>query len=402
MTSSRPATQPPPHPADRTARRLGRAITAQLAIMATVMTLAPLRFASAPVHGLSFVWTLEDIVLNTVFFLPFGFIPTLTRARGTPVPWRRVALIGFGLSLGIETTQLFTPMRYPSLFDLASNTTGALLGAYFAERLAPRVNGVQALRGLALEYPLMGIIHLLVPVLWLIGLGSAGPQRAWLVLPIVAVAGVVGGTVFAAERRTETAPRLRSLAVAGAAWLVVGLVPGSVREWRLIGGAAVVFIASAWLGRVMQRRHAVAERRFERVALRRVMPIALAYLVVSALHPITFELVPLHGTLALFDSASRLSTLEIFRAMERIAAFATVGYAIGEYRGRREEPWASLWPRVVLIAAGLACTLELARGVHPIHYASASLVGLSVLAALFGGWIYRLQIDHVRAITGRS
>lgn len=370
--------------------------------MATVITLSPLRFASAPVHGVSFVWGLEDVVLNAVLFLPFGFIPALTRPRGTPVPWLRVALIGFGLSLGIETAQLFTPERYPSLFDLASNTTGALLGAYFAERLAPRVDGAEALRGLALEYPLMGIIHLLVPVLWLIGLGSAGPQRAWLVLPIVAIAGVIGGTVFAAERRTEYAPRIRTLAVAGAAWLVVGLLPGSVREWRLIGGAAVVFVGAAWLGRVLQRRHAVVERRFERVALRRVIPIALAYLVVSALHPITLDWVPLHGTFALFDTTSRLSTLEIFRAMERIAAFAAVGYAIAEYRGRREEVWSSLWPRVVLIAAALAVVLELARGLHPIHYASASLAALSVLAALFGGWLYRLQLDHVRAIMGRS
>jgi hypothetical protein len=369
--------------------------------MATVITLSPLRFASAPVHGISSIWSIDDIVLNAVLFLPFGFIPTLTRARGTPVQWSRVALIGFGLSLAIETAQLFTPERYPSFFDLASNTSGALLGAYFAERIAPRVDGADALRGLALEYPLMGIIHLLVPVLWLIGLGSAGPERAWLVLPIVAIAGMVGGTVFAAERRTDRAPRIRTLAVAGAAWLVVGLIPGSVREWRLIGGAAVVFTAAAWLGRVMQRRHAVVERRFERVALRRVIPIALAYLVVSALHPITFAWVPLHGTFALFDTASRLTTLEIFRAMERIAAFAAVGYAIAEYRGRREEPWSTLWPRVIAIAAVLAFALELARGLHPIHYASASLGALSVLAALFGGWLYRLQLDHVRALLGR-
>jgi hypothetical protein len=26
---------------------------------------------------------------------------------------------------------------------------------------------------------------------------------------------------------------------------------------------------------------------------------------------------------------------------------------------------------------------------------------LSVLAALFGGWLYRLQLEHVRALLGR-
>ena len=72
------------------------------------------------------------------------------------MPWLRVALIGFGLSLGIETAQLFTPERYPSLFDLASNTTGALLGAYFAARLAPRVDGADAL---LLEHAVLNLAH---------------------------------------------------------------------------------------------------------------------------------------------------------------------------------------------------------------------------------------------------
>jgi len=386
------------HPADRAARRLGLVITAQFALMAAIITLSPLRFSPTPVNGWSRFWTLEDIALNAILFLPFGFIPTLTRPREAAVPVWRVAALGFGLSLAIELLQFYTPQRYPSVYDLGSNTLGALLGAALAERLAPRMDGVTALRGLALEYPLMGIVHLLVPVFWLIGLGSAGPARAWLVLPLVVIAGLLGGTVFAAERATPTGPKRRALVVAGAAWLLIALLPGAVREWRLIGGATLVFIAAAWLGRVWQRRHARRERRFEAAALRRVAPIALAYLIVSALHPLDVTPVGFHGTWALLPRGDLLTTLSIYRAMERVAAFAVIGYAIAEYRARRSEHPAAARPALIGISAALALLLELARGFHPVHVASASLVLLSVIAALAGGRVYRLQLEHVRAL----
>jgi glycopeptide antibiotics resistance protein len=65
-----------------------------------------------------------DMLQNLVLFAPLGFF-----CRAAGVGLGRVALAGFLLSLGAETTQLFMPGRCASLFDLVTNTLGAFFGA---------------------------------------------------------------------------------------------------------------------------------------------------------------------------------------------------------------------------------------------------------------------------------
>ena len=45
---------------------------------------------------------------------------------------RAAALVGFGVSLVLETAQLWLPMRYPSVDDLVLNTLGCVLGLLLA------------------------------------------------------------------------------------------------------------------------------------------------------------------------------------------------------------------------------------------------------------------------------
>ena len=71
-----------------------------------------------------------DAILNIVFFMPFGFL----LAPGASVG--RVALLGLGLSIGIEVAQEILPGRYSTLGDLVWNATGALLGAVVARVLS--------------------------------------------------------------------------------------------------------------------------------------------------------------------------------------------------------------------------------------------------------------------------
>ncbi len=79
-------------------------------------------------------WQARDMVLNVLFFIPLGVL----------IAWRRetraigLALAaGFAFSLGIEVVQSFVPGRSSSLVDLATNSTGALIGA-----LLTRLRGV--------------------------------------------------------------------------------------------------------------------------------------------------------------------------------------------------------------------------------------------------------------------
>jgi len=85
-------------------------------------------------------WTLFDLAVNVLAYLPFGFLLTLALAR---VPGRFSAavlatLIAAATSLMLECVQVLLPTRVPSNLDLACNSLGGLLGAVLAHRAGPR------------------------------------------------------------------------------------------------------------------------------------------------------------------------------------------------------------------------------------------------------------------------
>ncbi|MAI77350.1 MAG: hypothetical protein CL917_00220 [Deltaproteobacteria bacterium] len=89
-----------------------------------------------PTHPGNQLWKPFDILSNIMGFMPLGFI----------VAWKQrpslitVALaMGFALSLTIELIQPMIPGRDSSIVDLASNSTGALLGAVIAWIIAKRL-----------------------------------------------------------------------------------------------------------------------------------------------------------------------------------------------------------------------------------------------------------------------
>ena len=121
-------------------------------------------------------------------------LPNRCAARSLPLcicppDWPRVVILGAMLSGTIETLQLFSPTRYTSLLDLATNSAGAAVGAWLFARLARRLEDDTAVQSLALELPLMGLVYQLIPLCWLIGLGSEGGARRIFVLPVAAFAG---------------------------------------------------------------------------------------------------------------------------------------------------------------------------------------------------------------------
>lgn len=86
-------------------------------------------------------YKVEDIVLNVLGFLPFGFVI----AAAWPVRWPRLAVIGLStlagaaLSLSLESAQTFLPTRVASNVDLGANAIGALLGAIAGVSLGRRL-----------------------------------------------------------------------------------------------------------------------------------------------------------------------------------------------------------------------------------------------------------------------
>lgn len=75
-------------------------------------------------------YNVVEAAANVALFLPVGFAGKMALPRA---PWWRIAGAGLLISGGIELGQfLLLPHRFASLLDVATNTSGALIGALLA------------------------------------------------------------------------------------------------------------------------------------------------------------------------------------------------------------------------------------------------------------------------------
>ncbi len=389
--------------ADFTALRLGRAVLGYLALVTSIITMAPFRFQWTPAHGLTDLWNWSDLVMNVLLFVPFGFVYRFTRPRGAPPDWPRVVILGAALSGTIEALQLFSPTRYTSLQDVATNTAGAAIGAWAFARLARRLEDNPSVPSLALELPLMGLVYQLIPLCWLIGLGSEGGARRFLVLPVAAIAGAVLGTVHAAYLAPERQRDYRWLVALCLGWVIVAVVPGAGGDLGLLCAGATLTIGVALLRRMATARDRAADahRRFELPTLRLVMPLFAAYLALSSLWPLDAATPVWRWIVALAPAQLELTQPVMYRLLEQVAAFTLAGYMIAEFHGRDAGGLHATAARVALWAGGISLLVEVVRGWYPDAGASVLLWLFTVVAALFGAWMYLLQRDHVRALVHR-
>jgi len=80
---------------------------------------------------------LRDIVANTLFYIPFGYLGVRAIDRRVG----RVVIIAGLLSLLTEFSQVFSHGRFPSSTDLVCNTLGAWVGALWATWRVRRSSG---------------------------------------------------------------------------------------------------------------------------------------------------------------------------------------------------------------------------------------------------------------------
>ncbi|MEP6781944.1 MAG: VanZ family protein [Gemmatimonadaceae bacterium] len=392
--------------ADHTAQRLGHATLAYVCATILVITLAPFRFTSHPVHGLTEVWTSYDLIMNVVMFMPLGFLYRVTRPRNSTSAAWTVVLLSALLSTCIESAQLFETTRYSSLFDIATNTLGGAVGSMLYAMFAHRLKvGANTISNMALELPLMGLVYLLVPLLWLVGLSGVGSDRVWLMLPIAAFGGAILGAVHGAYLQPTQRVRLSAIVLSSGVWFAISAIPGARHAPQVLIAGTVVAMGAAYLRSIATSRARVESgpARFELPTLRLVMPFFASYLALSALWPLNEASGVWHGGWELFPAiANELSQQQIFQALEFAAAFCVVGYLIAEFHGRTNAPYSAVFTRVLLWGGSLVSMLELARGWHTQFGASALMASLSIAATVFGGWLYHLQRDHVRALWTRD
>lgn len=80
-----------------------------------------------------------EFILNIICFMPLGFLcPFISRFFGQI---KNAAMIGFGLSLAIEISQLFTLYRATDINDLIANVLGTILGCCCFKLIAKNGTG---------------------------------------------------------------------------------------------------------------------------------------------------------------------------------------------------------------------------------------------------------------------
>jgi glycopeptide antibiotics resistance protein len=382
-------------------RRLTRAVLGYYLGVIGVVTLVPFHFIVPERLTWFTVVNVQDFLANILMFVPFGFLYRLSRPTGRREVLRTLAL-GILASAAIECTQLFLPERYPTFEDILANGTGALVGAVLCTLAQRRLIAPALVGRLSLELPLMGLVYLLVPLLW-VGSLSVGDNalRLWmLVLPVV-----FGGTLLGFIQRHHFGPAQavtgKGMAAAAAAGVLLGTFPALlVAPWAVLalgGVAAAVVLRHAALP-------AGAERRFELPALRTALPFYATYLLACALAPLTEP----GGALGVGDPAAvggRLSNIEILRLLNAAAAFTLLGYMLAELRGRLEAPFGDTARRVFVLAAPAAGITRLvgdvALGLRADDWApgaTALWLTLTVGGALYGAWLYHLQRAQVLAL----
>jgi VanZ family protein len=369
-------------------QRLSLLLITWLGVTVGTIVLAPFRFGSADTSRLAWIppegALVADLLLNVVLFLPLGFL--LHRLSAGRVGVRRIAMVAAAFSLGIEVAQIFLPNRYPTASDVVANCLGGGLGALASRSLRATLGeGSRLLGRTLLDLPLTGLCYLLVPWLWLVGLGSgADPVRLWMLLPLA----LAGGFAWAGAARSS-APQDgrigRYLIPIVAGWGIIVAAPALSAGTTIAVSTIAAAIAAAVVAEFAWRRGHRAERRIEPRVLRLVAP-----LLIIALLGMPYE----GDLLAVTGSDSRV---EMLRWLERIAGFLVLGYVIAEWRGRLAEPLrrSSIGPLIgaVLVVIG---EQALSGSGSPI---GAALSGMA--AAFVGGSLYHLSRIHVLYLLGQ-
>jgi glycopeptide antibiotics resistance protein len=381
---------------NQTAKRLATALLGYIVLVIFLLTWNPFSLALPEHLQLSFRIGPRDALANVLLFLPVGFLFRL--GQGSQ---RGAIVLGAAISAGIEAGQFFIPGRTPSVVDVTMNTLGSGIGAGLYDLLTARIAMTPRMVGrLALEVPLMGLIYLLVPLLWVNRLVPDQGLNRWLLTILIGLCGaIVLSDVFQQWWGPVSLRSLWRVALVAGAWFLVG-TGQSLLSQPLDGlvSLAGIAILTALLAAILKP---YTNRRFERVTLRRLIPGFILYLVFQALWPPLQPLGPWHGSFGLMDPLAREDIRVNIRLIEHLAAFTILGYIAAEWHGRAELSWRRDFPQLLLVGTVSAFILEILVGFQAGPGASFLRLMIAICGALFGGILYHLQRDHVRFLLGR-
>jgi hypothetical protein len=257
---------------------------------------------------------------------------------------------------------------------------------------------------LSLELPLMGLVYLLVPLLWLDGL--AGVDAAFPLWPLLAL-GLFGASLLATAQRYHFGPNQLSspkiMAAIACGWFLLGAFPGLAPRASFVMFAMLAAIgAFVWVRSTDRSGARSINRRFESKALAEAAPFYAAYLLLLVAPVAGYTASSWRGALGFAAMRGNWGAGPVLHVVETVAAFTLLGYMLAEFRGRREVRFREGVAHIAGWCGAAALVAEALEGFRQDGGASGVRCLLLVAGALYGAWLYHLQRAHVRRLLGRG
>jgi glycopeptide antibiotics resistance protein len=364
-----------------------------------LITLIPFQFYIP--HEISVSWRiyLNDSITNFVLFIPLGFLFRLSRRTHTDTLCAKALGFGILVSVVIEIIQVFLHGRYTSVIDVITNGAGAWVGALIFTIMKGHLDERRIAGVFALELPLMNLVYLLIPLIWLNGL-SAGHEvsRVWLLVVLGLFGAIVLCSVYLHRLRNRERLSSNKLTLLAMGWFFVAALPALVHfpVQGILCGIGVGIIV--WVITTFQRQPKQSERRFELPTLRRLLPLYIFYLLLLALWPTTVAFSEWQTSVHMQELMFNDRVVFIFRFVEYIAAFTLLGYIVAEMRGRKQESVNKIMMWILLLSLSCVIGIVFLKGHTPFSLLTFIEVALITGASLYGGIIYRLQLAAIQRI----
>jgi glycopeptide antibiotics resistance protein/uncharacterized membrane protein len=378
---------------------LSYALLIYMSIMVVIMTLIPFELRAPDTIRIFLIPDFTDFVTNIIIFIPVGFLFRLSRGKNED-PFCLMALaFGVLLSLAIESVQVFISGRYPQVSDVIINGLGAWMGAMIFVVLKKKLIEKQTFKLFALELPLMNLVYLLIPLMWLNGLatGEEG-SRLWLMLLLGLLGAGVLSSIYRSRFKYTKGLSPNKLWLFAMGWFFLAAIPAMLNfpKQILIFGILIGIFVQV-LVRTPQRVKN-EERRFELPALKRLLPVYAVYLLLLAAWPTTLPAGEWQFNISFEELAFNERIVFIFRFIEYIAAFTLLGYMIAEMRGRKNESVEKTLGWTFFIAAGSAIFIKILKTYPVLNNINILSIIVIISASIYGAVIYRLQLSAIERL----
>lgn len=301
------------------------------------------------------------------------------------------------LSLIIESAQLYIPGRYTQPFDVIMNGAGAWLGALIFVFLKGILKESRPVRIFTLELPLINLVYLLIPLIWLSTLSTGNESnRLWLVLSLGLFGSGVLSSIYIYRFKEAGSFTPNKLSIFTFIWFMIASLPG------LLNFPLKIIIFGITLGLITQIttrlpfKQRIDGNRFELPTLKVLLPLYVIYLLLLAVWPITLPLNEWHNNTNFSGLAFNERVSFIFRLIEFVAAFTLLGYIIAEMRSRRDEPSRKIFGLVFLISFGYSMAIEIIKNHQSLSISDIPEMVLVMSASIYGALIYMLQRNAIQ------